>query len=80
MSTLLNSLSGLYQVVKESILHPFVSSYLVPTPNGYIALRPGVNLRGVDLREVDLSEVDLSGIDLSGAILNSKAAISNADE
>jgi uncharacterized protein YjbI with pentapeptide repeats len=74
MSTVGQALSGVYQVMKESLLNPFTPSYLVRTSKGYVALRPHADLRGADLRNMDLTGIDLSGADLreadlSGAVL-----------
>lgn len=63
------ALTGIFQVLKETFLHPFSDSLLLETSRGYVVLKPGANLRGADLRDADLRGVNLSNADLSNADL-----------
>ena len=56
-------LSGVYQVMKESILHPMEDSFLLETNKGYLPVR-----KGTDFSDTDLEGADLQGVNLTGSL------------
>ena len=65
----MNFLSGVYQIAKESILHPLSGSQLVQTPSGsYIPIRPGVDLSHQIIENYDLSGVNFQKVNLDGTM------------
>ena len=54
-------LSGVYQVVKESIGHPMEDSVLLDTNKGYLPIRKGTNFSDANLEGANLQGANLTG-------------------
>jgi len=65
----MNILSGIYQLVSESVKRPTEDSLLVKTDKGYLPLREGVNLTGANLQGTNLQRANLAGAILRNANL-----------
>jgi uncharacterized protein YjbI with pentapeptide repeats len=56
-------LSGVFQVVKESIFHPMEDSVLLDTNKGYLPIR-----KGTDFSDANLEGANLQGANLAGSL------------
>jgi|SRR5882724_1103725 len=62
-------LSGVFQVVKESISHPMEDSVLLDTNKGYLPIRKGTNFSNANLEGANLQNANLTGSLFRGANL-----------
>jgi uncharacterized protein YjbI with pentapeptide repeats len=66
--TLMDFLTGVFEIAKESIFHPLSGSQLIETPSGYVAIRPGADLSHRRFENCDLSGVNFQNVNLDGAV------------